>query len=84
MTRATFLDQRFTDVEYTSIGSKTQGLSYITSSITIRRNENNQASLDALLREYDDAYVSFSELAEADTYLFHHSKPHHYLLIIKR
>ena len=83
MARASFLEQQFTDVEYTSIGSKTKGLNYITSSITVRRNENNQASLDALLREYDDAHVSFSELADADTYLFHHSTDH-YLLIIKR
>ena len=77
-----FLGQEFTDIDHVAIGSETQGL--ITSSITVRRNEANRDSLEALLEEYSDAHVSYSQLVDADTYMFLLSKSHHYLLIIKR
>lgn len=77
-----FLGQEFTDVDHVSIGSETQGL--LTSSITVKRNDANIDSLEALLEEYSDVHVSYSEGFDYDSYMFYHSKSHHYLLIIKR
>ena len=77
-----FLGQEFTDVDHVSIGSDTQRM--LSSSITVKRNDANMDSLEALLEEYSDTHVSYSEGYDYDSYMFHHSKPHHFLLIIKK
>ena len=76
-----FLEQEFTDVDHVSIGTKSR---ILTSSITVKRNDANMDSLEALLEEYSDTHVSYSEGYDYDSYMFHHSKPHHFLLIIKK